>query len=368
MTEARPRLLHVVATLDTGGSESWALRLLRNWHGALDQHVVALDRASGTLEATFRALAPLEVVSDSAGAAPSFGAIYRAVRAAARTMRADAVLIHCFGLHQIAAALAARSVGITNVACSAGNPPPRDGRGRAKWRAVIALSRLVGCPVAGCSHTVHAQLAALGVGMPRGSFAIPPGIDLASVAGPSGRDAPPRVAMVARLDAIKDHRTLIEAFALVSHHAMDARLVIIGDGPLRSELEALVAARGIADRVDFLGRRSDVADLLRDMTVFAFSTTRDEGFGIVLIEAMAAGLPIVASDVPACREVLDGGTAGLLVPPGDPTPLAEAILTLLGDPATAADYGARGRARVAQEYGIAMCAERWLAILKLGRP
>ena len=95
----------------------------------------------------------------------------------------------------------------------------------------------------------------------------------------------------------------------------------------------------------FWGPRSDVPELLGQMDVFAFSTTRDEGFGIALIEAMAAGLPVVASDVPACREVLDDGAAGILVPAGDPAPLAQAIGALLSSERAKSGLGRPGPAR-----------------------
>ena len=136
--------------------------------------------------------------------------------------------------------------------------------------------------------------------------------------------------MVARLDPIKDQATLIRAFAQVVKEHPRAELWLVGDGTRAAELCELAAAEGVADGVVFWGPRSDVPELLGQMDVFAFSTSRDEGFGIALIEAMAAGLPVVASDVPACREVLGSGAAGVLVPPGDPASPRRGDLRLAG--------------------------------------
>jgi glycosyltransferase involved in cell wall biosynthesis len=113
----------------------------------------------------------------------------------------------------------------------------------------------------------------------------------------------------------------------------------------------------------FWGRREDIPELLGRMDVYAFSTTRDEGFGIALIEAMAAGLPVVASDVPACREVLAEGEAGRLVPAGDPDALASALRSLLRDPGLRAGWGARATARVRAAYAAERCAADWYRLL-----
>jgi glycosyltransferase involved in cell wall biosynthesis len=110
-------------------------------------------------------------------------------------------------------------------------------------------------------------------------------------------------------------------------------LSLAGNGSLRPRLEALARALGIDGRVDFLGSCADVPTLLGGCDLFVFSTTRAEGLGTVLIEALAAGLPVVASDVPACRELLEEGRWGVLVNPGDPAALALAVIRRLGEPA-----------------------------------
>jgi glycosyltransferase involved in cell wall biosynthesis len=103
------------------------------------------------------------------------------------------------------------------------------------------------------------------------------------------------------------------------------------------------------------------------MDVFAFSTTRDEGFGIALIEAMAAGLPVVASDVPACREVLADGAAGLLVPPGDDARLAQAICALLGSERQRTAWARRALSRATDHYDADASARTWYGVLLNGQ-
>ena len=127
--------------------------------------------------------------------------------------------------------------------------------------------------------------------------------------------AMPSVSDGCRLDPIKDQSTLLRAFAAA--RVPGWQLQLVGEGPDRPRLEALARELGLNPLQVFLGRRSDIPELLGQADLFAFSTTTSEGFGIVLIEAMAAGLPVIASDVPACREVLFDGAAGELLPPGD---------------------------------------------------
>ena len=118
--------------------------------------------------------------------------------------------------------------------------------------------------------------------------------------------------MIAILDRIKDQETLLRAYSRIKNKC---NLLLVGDGERRQELEKISIQLGLNPKKIFLGSRLDIPFLLANADIFALSTTENEGIGIVLIEAMAAGLPIIATDVPACREVLDNGKAGILIPP-----------------------------------------------------
>ena len=139
--------------------------------------------------------------------------------------------------------------------------------------------------------------------------------------------------MVATLEDHKDHATLLRAVPRIVAGRPGFRLSLVGGGSLRGELERLAAELNLGDAVRFEGTCTDVPERLGAADLFVLSTTPREGLGSVLLEALAAGLPVVATDVPACRETLAGGRWGDLVPPGDPAALATAILTRLNAPA-----------------------------------
>ena len=112
--------------------------------------------------------------------------------------------------------------------------------------------------------------------------------------------------------------------------------------------------------------RRDVPELVGQLDLFVFATTPDEGLGIALIEAMAVGVPVVASDVGACREVLDDGALGLLVPPGDPVALADAIERVRDDPETAAARVERARRKAFEVFDAERMAAAYADVLGLG--
>jgi glycosyltransferase involved in cell wall biosynthesis len=143
--------------------------------------------------------------------------------------------------------------------------------------------------------------------------------------------APPTAIMVATLERHKDHRTLLEAAQRVVRRLNGFQLLLVGDGSLRAELEEIVSKLGIASAVSFLGTRRNVPELLGRADLFVFATTPAEGLGSVLIEALAAELSVLASDVPACRELLCDGKYGRLVRAADPMALADAIINHFED-------------------------------------
>ncbi|MBS0237892.1 MAG: GT4 family glycosyltransferase PelF [Proteobacteria bacterium] len=357
--------MHIVHGLGAGGTEMMCFRLAEHWQSRFHQHIVAMKPHTRMLEAGFNGLVNC-VLTIGPDEPQSNLAMLRWLRCVFKKNTPDALIIHVFGVPHLIAASAARSTGIKSLAVKAGNPPPLEMPGRRRWAAITLGSKLLRCPIASCSTAVNGELRKLGVGMPKHSRAIPNGIDIASIAARS-REAkamrPSVIGMVARLDAIKDHDTLLQALSLVRLQVPDCELWIVGDGVRRVALEDQSRSLSIADRVKFLGNRSDVPELLGQMDVYAFSTTRAEGFGIALIEAMAAGVAVVASDVPACSEVLGNGEAGLIVPPGDATKLAEAIVELLQNQELRANICAAAAGRVQREYSIEKCAARWEALL-----
>ena len=147
-----------------------------------------------------------------------------------------------------------------------------------------------------------------------------------------------------RYEQQKGLEFLLHAAALVVRDHPEVEFLIVGDGPLRGELSQLARSLGIADSVHFTGWREDVPDVLGVMDVFCLASLW-ETFGLVLVEAMQAALPIVATRVDAIPEVVIEGETGLLVPPRDPERLAGRIIELLDNPQLARELGAAGQRR-----------------------
>ena len=135
--------------------------------------------------------------------------------------------------------------------------------------------------------------------------------------------------MVGRLEAHKDQKSLIKAIRILKNRNINANLFLIGDGLLYPVLLNITKKLSLTKQVKFLGARNDVEKLLNKFDIFVFSTTNDEGFGIAMVEAMGKGLPIIASDVGACREILQNGKYGTLVTPNSDTAIANSIENIL---------------------------------------
>jgi glycosyltransferase involved in cell wall biosynthesis len=158
------------------------------------------------------------------------------------------------------------------------------------------------------------------------------------------------IGCVARLVPQKAHDVLFAGFARAARPSW--RLVLVGSGPLEAGLRAEAERIGIGPQVVWAGQRSDMAEVMGAFDAFAL-TSIYEGLGLVLLEAMAAARPVVASAVSAIPEIVgDDGAAGVLVPPRDPEALA-AALRRITDPATAAAMGAAGQLRVARRFSLA---------------
>jgi glycosyltransferase involved in cell wall biosynthesis len=163
------------------------------------------------------------------------------------------------------------------------------------------------------------------------------------------RDSIRRVITVANLRPEKSHETLIAAAAMLATSCPELRYTVVGDGARRHELESLARARGVERIMEFVGHREDVPALLAASDLFVLPS-RSEAFPNGVIEAMAAGLPVVASAVGGLLDLVESGRTGVLVPPSDPEPLAAALKGLYDDPARACAIGAAARREVMARY------------------
>lgn len=158
---------------------------------------------------------------------------------------------------------------------------------------------------------------------------------------------PPRIAMVARFDAPKDHATLLRALSFLRNQPWT--LDLIGDGPTQQQARILVEELGLTGRVQFLGERRDVGNCLARCQLLAL-VSDFEGLPLAVLEGMRAGLPVVATDVGGLPEAVSHGVTGLLAPRRDPAELADKLTLLLADPDRRALMGAAGRERFLRKF------------------
>ncbi len=174
-----------------------------------------------------------------------------------------------------------------------------------------------------------------------------------------------RVGTVGRLQAVKDQVNLVRAFALARSQggaaAAAMRLVIAGDGPLRPELEAEIGHAGIGDVVWLAGERGDVPEVMRSLDVFVLPS-KTEGISNTILEAMASGLPVVATAVGGNPELVVPGETGLLVPREDPAAMAQALLCQAEDAAMRQQHGAAGRRRAEAEFSLDVMVDRYATL------
>lgn len=258
------------------------------------------------------------------------------------------ILIHAHDSHALALAiLVARALSIPCIATR---------------RSVTAPGLLWQLPdrVIAISHAVENALLSGGVA-PSRIVRIPSAVSLAAMTrvSPRGFHTPdggaPVIAAVGAMTAEKGHGTLIEAFGLLRKRVPEAVLVLVGDGPVRADLEALVERRGLAGQVRFHGESNDALGVIGTANVLAQPSLR-EALGTTVLEAMALGTPVVATRTGGLEELLADG-AGLLVAPGDPWELAEGLERVLTDALLRAAMVHEARARVV-EYDAPTVADR----------
>jgi glycosyltransferase involved in cell wall biosynthesis len=170
----------------------------------------------------------------------------------------------------------------------------------------------------------------------------------------------PLVVMVARFEPPKDHATFLEAFDAVRRRVPDAHALLIGYGPDRAAVEASARARGMSGSVRCLSHRDDIPAILSACNLLVLASQR-EGFGRALVEGMVAGLPVIGSDVAGIRDVIDHGRTGLLVAPGQPGALADAMTRVLSDDSYARRLAEAGRAHAVEAFDESVPAARLAA-------
>jgi glycosyltransferase involved in cell wall biosynthesis len=367
------RLLIVLSSLCAEGTPVLTLDLCQRWKAmGISPSVVTLAAQPTDLEPEFRAAqVPLYQLSLPGGGAGRFPALAREMWRLCRDIRPAAVLSMPLGWHAFTF-LGARAAGVRHTAAHVGNyPPVHLHDGMAKFRLLVQLGRPVTDTLICCSSYIEEGVVEH-FGVPRRkTTVIYNGIDVGQVVRRAEEARAARVpqqrfvvGMVARLEVHKDQPTLLRAAAQLKSAGVPLEIWLVGEGSRRQQFERLILELGVSDTVKLWGMRRDVPELLGQMDAFVFSAKPDEGLGVALIEAMAARVPIIATDVGACREVLNNGALGTLVPAGDVASMASAIERLARSGASDATLLA-ARERAQTVFSIGEMATRYARCLAL---
>lgn len=353
-SDPRTRVLHLVINLDVGGLERVVLNHVRYAdRSRFDVGVICLG-AEGRLASDVRALdAPVQALGVHG---PRIGTATRRLVAELRRSKPDVLHTHDLAPHLLgspAARLARVPVVVHTRHCQTGGLTLRQALG---LRVASALSSVI---VAVSEDSARRLRRSEGVTRSR-CRVIHNGVDVAAFSPGDRWTRPPgrRAISVGRLAAVKDYPALLRAARRVLAALPDFQLQLVGDGPERAALESLRAALGLETCVSFLGERHDIPQLLAAADVFALASS-SEGLSISLLEALASGLPIVATRVGGNPEIVASGAIGILVRPRDDDALATALISLLNDPARLTSMAHAARLHAEEHFDLRHVVARY---------
>jgi glycosyltransferase involved in cell wall biosynthesis len=367
------KILIVLTSLCAEGTPVLVLEMCRWWHDrGFQLLVVTLNATPTDLAPEFQQLGiPIECLNLPDRGYWRYGQMVTDFYRLSRQFKPDALLSMPLGWHTFIA-YGACLAGVRQIAAHVGNYPPYwTGSTFRKFRWQIQLGRPVTKKLICCSHYVRqGTIQHFGV-RDSESVTVYNGcpverlLEQVDLGRQQKQGRPLRIGMVARLEKHKDHPTLIRAARLLKERRLAFKVQLIGEGTRRAEYEDLIRDQDVEDCVQLLGMRRDIPNLLEEMDIFVFSAKPDEGLGVALIEAMAAGVPVIATDVGACREVLDEGKLGILVPPENPQQMAEAICRIANSPEKAQFRTNKARERVFRDFTIEKMAHEYARCLGL---
>lgn len=349
------RLMQLVLSLEIGGTERLVVDLARRLRGETEIALCCLDRLGVWGEELQREGIPLYCLQRRHGV--DLRAVWR-LGGMLRRQRID--LLHC---HQYSAffygALASVLSPSTKVLFTEHGRAYPDivSRKRALGNRLLApladgitsVSQAVKLALVNLEQLPARRIQVVYNGVEPRLYTVPP--ETAAVQRAALGIAPNELAIgtVGRLDPVKDHLTLIEAFVIVRRQLPQVKLFIVGDGEMRATLERAIRLHHLEQAVSILGFRADIPLLLSAFDVFALAS-RNEGMPVTILEAMAAGLPVVATAVGDNPSIVEDGTTGRLCPSEQPGQFAQGLIELLRDESARRRMGIAGRERLLQRF------------------
>jgi sugar transferase (PEP-CTERM/EpsH1 system associated) len=342
-TVRRKRVIHVTPQLDMGGMEKLLVEFARHTNRERFELVFVCLSGRGALADAIEACGWPVVALDE----PPGLRVGRVVRLARLFRRLKADVVHTHNTNPLLYAVpAAHLAGVpVTVHTRHGHGRQASRRRALAWRMVASMTGQVVCVSRDCEDLSRKE------GVPPGRLCtIRNGIDTQRFDFVGPADGGPAV-MVGRLSPEKDVESLVRATALVARDQPNFRLEVAGGGPLLADLRQRAGDLGLGRQVRFLGEVREVPSLLARAALFVMPSLR-EGISLAILEAMARGLPVIATRVGGNPEVIADGETGLLVPPRDPQALARALAALGRDPERARRLGAAGRLRVERHFDV----------------
>jgi len=349
-------LMHIALGLNIGGLERVIIDLLKGTDRGRYRPIVCCIHSRGALADEAEELGVPVILLNDAQANKNRGKSLRKtaiVFKLTQLMNKEKIsIVHTHNpLPHLYGSLAARFAGVPVVVHT------KHGRNYPANKKRVLLNRLLSCltdeivAVSRDAYDVSVNIENIGK---RKVSTIINGIDVTKYAqvhkGQNNSDGV-IIGHVARLSPEKDQLTLLKSFAIVAKRLENATLVIAGDGQMRQQLQTEAIQLGVADKISFLGFRNDIPELLQTFGLFVLSSIK-EGTSLTILEAMAAGLPVVATNVGGNPEVVEHGHTGYIVPPKHPEKLADAIIEILSDKKKAKTMGANGRIIAQRNYSL----------------
>lgn len=361
------KVLHVITDTNIGGAGRYLLNLISQ--PAFSSLYVAVACPDGELGSRLDQAGVYRIPISGKDVSFSVKLIPELCRAIARE-KPDVVHTHSSLSARIASRMLRVPVvytkhNLVRIPGPSGRVPPSFGPVR---RAINgAAARLLADKIIAVSEGVYRDLVESGIN-PRMVVAIPNGIDLKPFRPRLYRDGGAKrsevvVGTVARLHPQKGLDVLVEAARTVVRAQPGIRFIIGGTGPMESELRSKIASARLDPYVKLCGFVHDVPAFLEKLDIYVLSS-HYEGLPLAVLEAMAAGLPVIATNVGGVPEAVVDGVTGILVPPGQPTALAHAIVRLAIDPELAYNMGSQGRRRAEELFDARLMAERTVEVYR----